>query len=96
MALPSGSVDLGGRTCQVEFISANPDGTTAHGSARNAVLGDAIGNVLAAAGWNVQREYYVNDAGTQLRTFAETCIAATSRCMGLRPRWKKNITRAST
>ncbi len=68
-----GSVDLGhGRTCQVEFISANPTGPLHMGSARNAVLGDAVGNVLAAAGWNVQREYYVNDAGTQMRTFAET------------------------
>ena len=68
-----GSVDLGhGRTCQVEFISANPTGPLHMGSARNAVLGDAVGNVLAAAGWKVQREYYVNDAGTQMRTFAET------------------------
>ena len=66
-------MDLGdGRTCQVEFISANPTGPLHMGSARNAVLGDAVGNVLAAAGWHVQREYYVNDAGTQMRTFAET------------------------
>ena len=42
------------------------------GSARNAVLGDALASMLAAAGWHVQREYYVNDAGTQMRTFAET------------------------
>jgi len=68
-----GSVDLGhGRTCQVEFISANPTGQLHIGSARNAVLGDSLGNLLAAAGWQVQREYYVNDAGTQMRTFAET------------------------
>ncbi len=58
--------------CQVEFISANPTGPLHMGSARNAVLGDAVARVLEAAGWQVQREYYLNDAGTQMRTFAET------------------------
>ena len=68
-----GDIDLGrGRSCQVEFISANPTGPLHMGSARNAVLGDALASVLAAAGWQIQREYYVNDAGTQMRTFAET------------------------
>lgn len=68
-----GEINLGdGKTCQVEFISANPTGPLHMGSARNAVLGDTIANVLAAAGWRIQREYYVNDAGTQMRTFAET------------------------
>jgi arginyl-tRNA synthetase len=68
-----GDIDLGGgKACQVEFISANPTGPLHMGSARNAVLGDALASVLAAAGWQVQREYYVNDAGTQMRTFAET------------------------
>ena len=68
-----GNVNLGGgRSCQVEFISANPTGPLHMGSARNAVLGDSVARVLQAAGWAVQREYYVNDAGTQMRTFAET------------------------
>ena len=68
-----GDIDLGqGKRCQVEFISANPTGPLHMGSARNAVLGDALANVMAAAGYAVQREYYVNDAGTQMRTFAET------------------------
>ncbi len=68
-----GDIDLGGgRSCQVEFISANPTGPLHMGSARNAVLGDTLASVLAAANWNIQREYYVNDAGTQMRTFAET------------------------
>ena len=68
-----GDIDLGGgKSCQVEFISANPTGPLHMGSARNAVLGDALASMLAAAGWQVQREYYVNDAGTQMRTFAET------------------------
>ena len=68
-----GNVDLGrGRTCQVEFISANPTGPLHMGSARNAVLGDAVASVLEAAGWQIQREYYLNDAGAQMAAFAET------------------------
>ena len=68
-----GDIDLGqGKRCQVEFISANPTGPLHMGSARNAVLGDTLASVLTAAGWIIQREYYVNDAGTQMRTFAET------------------------
>jgi len=68
-----GDIGLGqGKRCQVEFISANPTGPLHMGSARNAVLGDTLANVMAAAGYSVQREYYVNDAGTQMRTFAET------------------------
>jgi arginyl-tRNA synthetase len=79
-----GKIDLGqGRTCQVEFISANPTGPLHMGSARNAVLGDTIGNVLAAAGWQVQREYYLNDAGTQMRTFAETLYRRYQQTFGI-------------
>ncbi len=78
-----GDVDLGGgRTCQVEFISANPTGPLHMGSARNAVLGDTIARVLAAAGWTIQREYYVNDAGTQIRTFAETLYRRYLQALG--------------
>lgn len=79
-----GNIDLGGgRTCQVEFISANPTGPLHMGSARNAVLGDAVANVLAAAGWQVQREYYLNDAGTQMRAFAETLFRRYQQAFGL-------------
>ncbi|MCU0510193.1 MAG: arginine--tRNA ligase [Anaerolineae bacterium] len=78
-----GNVDLGrGRTCQVEFISANPTGPLHMGSARNAVLGDAVARVLEAAGWTVQREYYLNDAGTQMRTFAETLYRRYKQAFG--------------
>ncbi len=72
----------GDKTCQVEFISANPTGPLHMGSARNAVLGDAIASVLEAAGWRVQREYYVNDAGTQMRTFAETLYRRYRQALG--------------
>ncbi len=68
-----GDIDIGcGGRCQVEFISANPTGPLHMGSARNAVIGDTLARLYAAAGYRVQREYYVNDAGTQMRTFGET------------------------
>ncbi len=71
-----GDIDRGhGERWQVEFVSANPTGPIHYGGARNAVLGDAMANVLAAAGYEVQREYYVNDAGTQFQLFAETLYA---------------------
>ncbi|MBN1261685.1 MAG: arginine--tRNA ligase [Anaerolineae bacterium] len=63
-----GNVDLGaGKRVQVEFVSANPTGPITIGSARNAVIGDTLASVLAAAGYGVEREYYVNDAGSKAR-----------------------------
>ncbi len=56
-----------GERVQVEFVSANPTGPLTIGSARNAVLGDALATVLEAAGYDVAREYYVNDAGSKAR-----------------------------
>jgi arginyl-tRNA synthetase len=81
-----GDVDVGReRACQVEFISANPTGPLHIGSARNGVLGDTLANLLAAAGYAVQREYYVNDAGTQMRTFAETLYLRYLQALGSSP-----------
>lgn len=57
---------------QVEYVSANPTGPLHFGGARNAVLGDTVANVLEAAGYDVQREFYVNDGGNQFRLFAES------------------------
>jgi len=62
-----GSVDVGHNLrVQVEFVSANPTGPIHIGHARNAALGDSLARVLAKAGWQVQREYYYNDAGAQM------------------------------
>jgi arginyl-tRNA synthetase len=61
-----------GRRAQVEFVSANPTGPLTVGHGRNAVLGDTLANVLAAAGWRVTREYYYNDAGLQMKTLGES------------------------
>ncbi len=55
-----------GRKVQVEFVSANPTGPLHVGHGRGAVVGDVTANILAAAGWEVEREYYINDAGLQM------------------------------
>ena len=60
---------------QVEFVSANPTGPLQVGNGRGAVLGDALAAVLDAAGCEVQREYYVNDAGAQIGLFGRTLLA---------------------
>lgn len=78
-----GNIDLGrGKRVQVEFVSANPTGPLTLGSGRNAVLGDTLAKILEAAGYEVVREYYVNDAGTQMRLFAETLYARYAQALG--------------
>ncbi len=78
-----GQIDLGqGRRIQVEFVSANPTGPITVGSTRNAVIGDALSSVLTAAGFDVEREYYVNDAGSQVRKFGESLYARYAHALG--------------
>ncbi len=68
--------DLGqAKLVQLEFVSANPTGPLHVGNGRGAAIGDTLASVLAAAGYEVEREYYVNDAGTQTDVFAETLYA---------------------
>jgi arginyl-tRNA synthetase len=64
-----GVADSTGQRIQVEYVSANPVGPLHIGTARNAVLGDALANLLVAAGDQVEREYYFNDAGRQMDLF---------------------------
>ncbi|MDO5674920.1 MAG: arginine--tRNA ligase [bacterium] len=71
------------RRVMVEFVSANPTGPLSVGHGRNAVLGDAIARVLAAAGYAVHREYYFNDAGRQMRVLGESTRARTMEMLGL-------------
>jgi len=72
-----GSSDvLAGQKFDVEFISANPTGPLHLGHTRWAVLGDAIGRVLGAAGAEVTREFYVNDRGNQMNLFGASIRAA--------------------
>ena len=78
-----GNIDIGGgKKVQVEYGSANPTGPLHVGSVRNVVLGDSLANVLEAAGYDVQREYYVNDAGSQMRLFNETLYARYAQALG--------------
>ena len=66
-------LDMGaGQRVQVEFVSVNPTGPLHIGHVRGAVIGNGIANILDAAGFDVQREYYVNDAGNQMRIFNES------------------------
>ncbi|MFH0799958.1 MAG: arginine--tRNA ligase [Pseudomonadota bacterium] len=68
-----GRLDIGkGKKLQVEFVSANPTGPLHIGHGRGAVYGDVLGNVMAAAGYEVTKEYYVNDAGGQIRTLGRS------------------------
>jgi arginyl-tRNA synthetase len=69
-----GAGAAGGRL-QVEFISANPTGPITVASARHAAYGDSLSRILELAGNDVDREYYVNDAGTQVRKFGEAIQA---------------------
>ncbi len=65
----------GGERVMVEFVSANPTGPMHMGNARGGVLGDTLANVLAKAGYDVWREFYVNDAGNQIHKFATSIYA---------------------
>ena len=71
-----GNVDIGsGQRIQVEFVSVNPTGPLHVGHARGAVLGSGLSSILAVAGYDVSREYYINDTGTQMDAFARTIYA---------------------
>jgi arginyl-tRNA synthetase len=78
-----GNVESGqGRKMMVEFVSVNPTGPVHVGHTRGAVLGSALANVLEAAGYDVTREYYVNDAGNQMQLFYRSVLAAYKRTLG--------------
>jgi arginyl-tRNA synthetase len=65
-----GNVNRGqGEPVQVEYVSANPTGLLPFAAARGGVLGDVLASVLDAAGYKVQREYYINDAGSRMDVF---------------------------
>jgi arginyl-tRNA synthetase len=65
----------GGEYLNVEFVSANPTGPITIASARHAAYGDSLARILARAGHRVEREYYVNDAGSQVERFGESIRA---------------------
>ena len=71
-----------GRKIMVEFVSVNPTGPVHVGHTRGAVLGSTLANILAAAGYDVTREYYVNDAGNQMQLFYRSVLAAYKITLG--------------
>jgi arginyl-tRNA synthetase len=70
------SGDGAGRRANVEFVSANPTGPLHVGHGRQAAIGDALASLLDATGWVVEREYYFNDAGSQMDRFGASVAAA--------------------
>jgi arginyl-tRNA synthetase len=78
-----GSVALGdGARVQVEHVSANPTGPLHVGAGRNAALGDTLAGLLAFCGFAVQREYYVNNAGSRMDALAHSVYARYSQQLG--------------
>jgi arginyl-tRNA synthetase len=78
-----GRIDLGGgERVNVEFISANPTGPLHVGNARLGPTGDALANLLATTGHRVEREYYLNDTGTQIELLGASVEAAYLRLLG--------------
>ena len=68
-----GASDIGkGKKIQVEFVSANPTGPLHVGHGRGAAVGDSVANILLFCGYNVEKEYYINDSGRQINTLGRS------------------------
>jgi arginyl-tRNA synthetase len=81
--LDYGRSDIGqGEKVNVEYVSANPTGPLHVGHGRGAVFGDALASLLAFAGYNVTREYYINDAGAQVDTLARSAFLRYREALG--------------
>ncbi|MCA9520918.1 MAG: arginine--tRNA ligase [Myxococcales bacterium] len=78
-----GTSDAGaGQRVLLEFVSANPTGPLHVGHGRGAVVGDVLGNLMQAAGYHVEREYYVNDVGNQIRLLARSLYFRYAQLLG--------------
>lgn len=78
-----GGVNLGNkRRVQVEFVSANPTGPLHIGHGRGAAVGDSVARILSFTGWDVQREYYVNDSGLQITNLGKSTQARYFEILG--------------
>ena len=77
------STDVGaGKRVQIEYVSANPTGPIHVGNGRGAAIGSTLALVMEAAGYEVQQEYYLNDAGTQVAIFGRTLYARYQQLFG--------------
>ncbi|CAI83277.1 arginine--tRNA ligase [Dehalococcoides mccartyi] len=78
-----GNINMGGGSrVQIEFVSANPTGPIHIGHGRGAVLGSTLSNILKAAGYYVEEEFYINDAGSQIDAFKRTLFARYQQALG--------------
>ena len=78
-----GQIDIGkGEKVNVEYVSANPTGPMHVGHTRGAVFGDALASLLTYAGYDVTREYYINDAGGQVDVLAQSAFLRYRRGAG--------------
>ncbi len=76
--------DIGkGRRVLIEFVSANPTGPLHLGHGRGAATGEALSNLLKAAGYKVEREYYINDAGKQVKLLGLSVFARYKQLLGI-------------
>jgi arginyl-tRNA synthetase len=79
-----GDTDVGkGAKVQVEFVSVNPTGPLHVGHGRGAVLGSTLASILQAAGYDTEREYYLNDAGAQIMAFGRSLYARYAQALGV-------------
>ena len=79
-----GNIELGqGSRVQIEFVSVNPSGPLHVGHGRGAILGSTLANALTAAGYKVEKEYYINDAGSQIDAFYRSLYARYQECLGM-------------
>ncbi len=86
-----GSAEAGaGRKVMVEFVSVNPTGPVHVGHTRGAVLGSALANTMQAAGYEVTREYYINDAGSQMEAFYRSVWTRYQQALGREARMPEN------
>lgn len=72
----------GGKKVQVEFVSANPTGPLHIGHGRGAAVGDSLANILKAAGYEVEKEYYINDVGRQMNTLGRSVFLRHQEILG--------------
>ena len=79
------------RRVNVEFVSANPTGPMHVGHVRGAVVGDALARLLAFAGWDVTREYYINDGGAQVDVLARSAYERYREAHGLEPEIREGL-----
>ncbi len=78
-----GATDIGkGQKFQVEFVSSNPTGPLHVGHGRGAAIGDAVANILSFCGYDVQKEYYINDSGRQIHTLGRSVFLRYQEMLG--------------